>query len=89
MPTKARLQYADGRTEEIEIDDVCVSRLWFNGKWFRKTDDDPDDAMPTYKEDQAEDGAARHAVTVLSNPEMSLKRIDEPDMSGSRVNRPE
>ena len=27
--------------------------------------------------------------TVLSNPEMSLKRIDEPDMSGSRVNRPE
>ena len=26
---------------------------------------------------------------VLSNPEMSLKRIDEPDMSGSRVNRPE
>ena len=29
------------------------------------------------------------ARTVLSNPEMSLKRIDEPDMSGSRVNRPE
>ena len=28
-------------------------------------------------------------VVVLSNPEMSLKRIDEPDMSGSRVNRPE
>ena len=28
-------------------------------------------------------------VAVLSNPEMSLKRIDEPDMSGSRVNRPE
>ena len=51
MPTKARLQYADGRTEEIERDDVCVSRLWFNGKWFRKTDDDPDDAMPTYKEE--------------------------------------
>ena len=29
------------------------------------------------------------APPVLSNPEMSLKRIDEPDMSGSRVNRPE
>ena len=28
-------------------------------------------------------------ISVLSNPEMSLKRIDEPDMSGSRVNRPE
>ena len=28
-------------------------------------------------------------LAVLSNPEMSLKRIDEPDMSGSRVNRPE
>ncbi len=30
-----------------------------------------------------------NALAVLSNPEMSLKRIDEPDMSGSRVNRPE
>ena len=28
-------------------------------------------------------------MRVLSNPEMSLKGIDEPDMSGSRVNRPE
>ena len=34
-------------------------------------------------------GAVRTALSVLSNPEMSLKRIDEPDMSGSRVNRPE
>ena len=52
VPTRVRLQHADGRTEEIETDDVCVSRLWFNGKWFRKTDDDPDDAMPTtYKEE--------------------------------------
>ena len=34
-------------------------------------------------------GIAIAVATVLSNPEMSLKRIDEPDMSGSRVNRPE
>ena len=33
--------------------------------------------------------AAENVGRVLSNPEMSLKRIDEPDMSGSRVNRPE
>ena len=32
---------------------------------------------------------ALRGPAVLSNPEMSLKRIDEPDMSGSRVNRPE
>ena len=32
---------------------------------------------------------AQAVTRVLSNPEMSLKRIDEPDMSGSRVNRPE
>ncbi len=51
MPTRVRLQHADGRTGETWLEDVTVNRILFNGKWFRAVDDDPDDATPTYKEE--------------------------------------
>ena len=53
MPTPVRLQHTDGRTVEmwLENDIVDLDRILINGKWFRAADDDPDDAMPTYKEE--------------------------------------
>ena len=48
VPTRVRLQHADGRTSEMWLEDVTVDRILINGKWFRAADDDPDDAMPTY-----------------------------------------
>lgn len=51
MATRVRLLHADGRPGEVWLKDVTVDRVLINGKWFRATDDDPDDATPTYKEE--------------------------------------
>ena len=55
MPTPVRLLHADGRTVEmwLENDHRGCARILINGKWFRETDDDPNDATPTYKEEPA------------------------------------
>ena len=53
VPTRVRLQHADGRTSEMWLEDVTGDRIRINGKWFRETDDDPNDATPTYKEEPA------------------------------------
>ena len=53
VPTRVRLQHADGRASEMWLEDVTVDRILINGKWFRETDDDPNDATPTYKEEPA------------------------------------
>ena len=37
----------------LENDIVDLDRILINGKWFRETDDDPNDATPTYKEEPA------------------------------------
>ena len=49
----------------------------------------PSDADETSIRVRVGNASSPRPQPVLSNPEMSLKRIDEPDMSGSRVNRPE
>ncbi len=53
MPTPVRLLHADSRTVEmwLEDDHRGCARILINGKWFRAADDDPGDAMPTYKEE--------------------------------------
>ncbi len=53
VPTRVRLQHADGRTSEmwLENDIVDLGRILINGKWFQAVDDNPDDATPTYKEE--------------------------------------
>ena len=53
VPTRVRLQHADGRTSEMWLEDVTVDRILINGKWFREADDDQNDATPTYKEEPA------------------------------------
>ena len=34
MPTRVRLQHADGHTEEINLDDVITTTVRVNGKMF-------------------------------------------------------
>ena len=55
VPTRVLLQHADGHIREmwLENDIVDLDRILINGKWFRETDDDPNDATPTYKEEPA------------------------------------
>ena len=56
MPTRVRLQHADGHTDETWLEDVTVGRILFNGMRFRAIGDDPEDAMPTYKEESTSEG---------------------------------
>ena len=59
LPTRVRLQHADGHAGETWLEDVTVDRILFNDKWFRATDDDPEDATSTYKEEPTSKGDAQ------------------------------